>query len=266
MIKSKLSVCLILAGSLVLASCGNVKSRIIQQQMPTQIDGSIFVGTSIVRESDRAMAAGEDVDRQEETAPEIAQENPVETETLDSNPAGTGEASNAATPTPKPATPTPTPKPTVTPTPTPTPNSTATPTPTPQPTVTPTPASTPQPTATTTPTTTPTPAPVHEHSYVYDDYQSCPAWCEVDGKEVYICSVCGDQKTVTIPMVGHTTDRWVEKEDDGTTVYRCMRCFMVMERITTPTSCEHQWVQISDTDRHIYYNCILCGEHKAENK
>ncbi len=252
MTKSKSAMCLILTGSLFIASCGNVAGQ-DNAAAKAGSDSSIFVGTSIVREADRAMAQREDVDGKEETAPEIAQENPVETEAPDSNPAGTGEASNA---------PTPTPKPTATPPPTPGPTAMPTPAFTPQPTAMPKPTATPTPNPTATPT--PAPAPVHEHSYVYDDYQSLPAWCEVDGKEVYICSVCGDQKTVTIPMIGHTTDRLVEKENDGTTVYRCMRCFLIIERITTPTSCEHQWVQINDNEYFIYYNCILCGELKAE--
>lgn len=253
-------VSLILAACLWQVSCGNVK---VQDNTAMDSTNSIFTGTSIVREADRAMAAGEDVDEQEETVPEIVQENPVETETPDSNPVGTGEASNAATPTPKPtvapaATATPAPTPTPTAAPTPMPEPTATPVPTPPPTATPVP--TPE------PTVTPPPAPAHEHNYVKDEYQSCPPWCEEDGYEVYICSGCGDKKVVTIPMLGHTTDRYVTKEDDGTTVYRCSRCHKEMERVTTPVSCEHQWVQTNDYEWGTYYNCILCGENKVEYK
>lgn len=74
------------------------------------------------------------------------------------------------------------------------------------------------------------------------------ATCKKEGTKTYICSICGDTKTETIPKKDHTWDEGkVTKKatctEDGLKVYTCKNCGETKEEILKATGHQHTEVR-----------------------
>lgn len=212
--KRKCGIFFIIMAALLQASCGNMK----KQDNEVVNGGSIFVGTTILREADR-------IKTQEETEEKTASDETAPKPTATPEP--TLQPTTTPEPTPKPtATPEPTPQPTATPEPTPEP--TATPEPPPEPTATPEP--TPEPTATPEPTPQPTPqptatpesTPASTHQHIWEQKEVQPN-CFRNGARWEVCLECGAvQNEIQLPKTDHI------EGDSG----RCVNCGTLMRPST----------------------------------
>ncbi len=90
--------------------------------------------------------------------------------------------------------------------------------------------------------------------HAYEITETVPASCTTDGYVIYVCTVCGDGNSETVPALGHLYDNDCDPE--------CNRCHEIRAAehnyttvVTDPTCTE---------DGYVTYACTDCGDSYTE--
>lgn len=99
------------------------------------------------------------------------------------------------------------------------------------------------------------------HDYVLVQYTE--PTCETDGKELYKCIHCGEEKTEIVKALGHKFTSWIEQEKpscekDGYKIRRCQRCGMMETNTIKATGHSFsEWKE--DGNGFFVRDCDRCG-------
>lgn len=99
------------------------------------------------------------------------------------------------------------------------------------------------------------------HDYVLVQYTE--PTCETDGKELYKCIHCGEEKTEIVKALGHKFTSWIEQEKpscekDGYEIRRCQRCGkMETNSIKATGHSFSEWKE--DGNGFFVRDCDRCG-------
>lgn len=101
-----------------------------------------------------------------------------------------------------------------------------------------------------------------KHDYVLAQYTE--PTCEIDGKELYKCIHCGEEKTEIVKAIGHKFTPWIEQEKpsckkNGYELRQCQRCCKTETRIINATGHHYsEWKQ--DKNGFFIRDCDKCGK------
>ncbi|MGN0447290.1 MAG: hypothetical protein ACI4GC_01940, partial [Acutalibacteraceae bacterium] len=103
-----------------------------------------------------------------------------------------------------------------------------------------------------------------ESCHIWTETARTPATCEVDGSVSYVCDVCAQTKTETLPALGHSWSDWSSVDGTDNHTRTCSVCSKTETSahawgdgvVTTPATCT--------TDGLRTYTCPDCNATKTE--
>ncbi len=111
-----------------------------------------------------------------------------------------------------------------------------------------------------------------EHTYVLDEDASFAATCTADGRNVYVCSVCGDSYTETVSATGHTAGDVVEENNVAATcttdgsydeVVYCSVCGEELSRETVTVPATGHSAGETVTENEVAATCTENGSYDS---
>ena len=103
--------------------------------------------------------------------------------------------------------------------------------------------------------------------HVWTVVDSVPPYCIQEGYEVYNCTVCMEEKYVSLGMAPHKMEAGEHMDptctEPGFTVYQCVECWQYWETVEDAPALGHNWVQgTGPTVGSEFEYCDRCGETK----